>query len=88
MHEIVTHLVLAIYSEPRAGRPMPARIELGADTFARFQAEHREMLADLLPEAGNFYPGSLVGVPVVEVATPGAALVRLDGGRIALSLPE
>ncbi len=86
MHEIVTNLVLAIYSEPRAGRPMPLRIELGADTFARFQAEHREMLADLLPEAGNVYPGSLVGVPIVEVATPGAALVSGSGERRALDL--
>lgn len=42
----------------------------------------------MLPEADNVYPGSLAGVPVVEATTPGAVLVRLDGARVALALPE
>jgi hypothetical protein len=85
MQDIITLLVEAIYSEPRAGRLMPARIELGPDLFRQFQREHREALAAMLPEAGNVYPGSLAGVPVVEMKAPGAALVRLDGGRVALA---
>lgn len=89
MHpDLITQLVEAIYSEPREGRSMPERIELGPDLFPQFQREHREALAAMLPEAGNVYPGSLAGVPVVEVEAPGATLVRLDGGRIALDLPE
>lgn len=87
-HALITLLIEAIYSEPRAGRPMPARIELGPDLFPRFQQEHRKALAALLPEAGNVYPGSLVGVPVVEVPMPGATLVRLNDARVALTLPE
>lgn len=88
MTPIIQHLVEAIYSEPRVGRFMPARIELGPDLFPHFQREHRKALAAVLPEAGNVYPGSLAGVPVVEAATPGAVLVRLDGARGALALPE
>lgn len=67
---------------------MPARIELGPDLFRQFQREHREALTAMLPEADNVYPGSLAGVPVVEATTPGAVLVRLDGARVALALPE
>lgn len=88
MHDLITLLVEAIYSEPRAGRLMPARIELGPDLFRQFQREHREALTAMLPEADNVYPGSLAGVPVVEVTTPGAVLFRLDGARVALALPE
>lgn len=83
---LINQLVEAIYSEPRAGRPMPARIELGPDLFPRFQQEHRKALAILLPEAGNVYPGSLCGVPIVEMNEPGAALVRLDGLHDVLML--
>ena len=88
MHDLIALLVDAIYSEPRAGRLMPARIELGPDLFRQFQRKHREALAAMLPEAGNVYPGSLACVPVVEATTPGAVLVRLDGARVALALPE
>lgn len=88
MTDFIAALVDAIYSEPRSGRRMPTRIELGPDLFRKFQREHREALAAMLPEAGNVYPGSLAGVPVVEIATPGAALVRLDGERVGLTLPE
>lgn len=88
MTDLVTSLVDAIYAEPRSGRPMPARIELGPDLFRQFQREHREALTAMLPEADNVYPGSLAGVPVVEAATQGAVLVRLDGARVALALPE
>jgi len=84
MHDLITLLVEAIYSEPRAGRLMPARIELGPDLFRQFQLEHREALAAMLPEAGNVYPGSLAGVPVVKVAEAGAALIRMDGRRKVL----
>lgn len=87
MHDLIALLVDAIYSEPRAGRLMPARIELGPDLFRQFQREHREALAAMLPEADNVYPGSLAGVPVVEMTIPGAELVRLDGGRDVLALP-
>ena len=88
MRDLINMLVEAIYSEPRAGRLMPARIELGPDLFWQFQREHREAMATMLPEAGNVFPGSLAGVPVVEVMTPGAAMVRLDGAQVALALPE
>ncbi|MDR6767749.1 hypothetical protein J2W88_003030 [Acidovorax delafieldii] len=88
MAPIIQQLVEAIYSEPRAGRLMPVRIELGPDLFRQFQRDHREAMAAMLPEAGDVYPGSLAGVPVVEIATPGAVLVRLDGGRVGLTLPE
>jgi hypothetical protein len=88
MTPIIQHLVEAIYSEPRDGRFMPARIELGPDLFPQFQREHREALTAMLPEADNVYPGSLAGVPVVEVTTPGAVLVRLDGAQVTLALPE
>lgn len=88
MAPIIQQLVEAIYSEPRAGRLMPVRIELGPDLFRQFQRGHREAMAAMLPEAGNVYPGSLAGVPVVEVEAPGATLVRLDGGRVALDLPK
>ncbi|CAN7499863.1 hypothetical protein LJR074_003461 [Acidovorax sp. LjRoot74] len=71
MHDLIALLVDAIYSEPRAGRLMPARIELGPDLFRQFQRKHREALAAMLPEAGNVYPGSLACVPVVEATTPG-----------------
>lgn len=86
MHDLITLLVEEIYSEPREGRSMPARIELGPDLFRQFQREHREALAAMLPEASNVYPGSLAGVPVVEMKTPGAVLVRLDGRRDVLAL--
>ena len=89
MHpDLITQLVEAIYSEPREGRSMPARIELGPDLFRQFQREHREALAAILPEAGDAYPGSLAGVPVVEMTTPGSVLVRLDGTQVALALPK
>ncbi|MCT6720603.1 hypothetical protein [Acidovorax sp. K2F] len=89
MHpDLITQLVEAIYLEHRGGRFMPARIELGPDLFPKFQREHREALTAMLPEADNVYPGSLAGVPVVEAETPGAVLVRLDGARGALALPE
>lgn len=88
MPDFITSLVDAIYAESRAGRPMPARIELGPALFHLFQREHREALTAMLPETDNVYPGSLAGVPVVEVTTPGAVLVRLDGARVALALPE
>lgn len=88
MTDFIALLVHAIYAEPRAGRPMPIRIELGTNLFLQFQREHREALASLLPEAGNVFPGSLAGVPVVEVLTPGSVLVRLDGTQVALALPE
>lgn len=83
---LIELLVEAIYSELRAGRPMPARIELSPDVFADLQAAHREALADLLPEVENVYPGSLCGVPVVGVAELGAKLVRTDGGYRVLAL--
>ena len=86
MTPIIQHLVDAIYSEPRVGRFMPARIELGPDLFPHFQREHRKALAAVLPEAGNVYPGSLAGVPVVEVKIPGAVLVRQDGRRELLAI--
>lgn len=85
---LISQLVEVIYSEARGGRFMPARIELGPDLFRQFQREHREAMAAVLPEADNVYPGSLAGVPVVEATTPGAVLVRLDGARVALVLPE
>lgn len=88
MHDLIALLVEAIYSEPRAGRLMPARIELGPDLFHQFQREHREALAAMLPEAGNVYPGSLAGVLVVEMLTPGAVLVQMSGERVALPLPK
>jgi hypothetical protein len=87
-HHLITLLIEAIYSEPRARRPMPARIELGPDLFPRFQQEHRKALAAVLPEVCNVYPGSLCGVPIVEMNEPGAALIRLDGWRGVLVLPE
>lgn len=87
MHHLITLLVEAIYSEPREGRYLPARIELGPDLFRQFQREHREALAAMLPEAGNVYPGSLAGVPVVEAAAPGAVLVQLGGERTAIICP-
>lgn len=83
---LIDFLVDLIYSEPRCGRSTPARIELGLDLFRQFQREHREALATILPEACNVYPGSLASVPVVEVKTPGAAMVRLDGRRDVLAL--
>ena len=83
---IVDQLVDAIYSEPRAGRPMLARIELGPDFFPKFQAAHREAMAAVMPEVENIYPGSLCGVPIVEVDEPGAFLLRLDGRRSAMDL--
>lgn len=61
---------------------MPARIELVPDLFSQFQREHREALAAMLPEAGNVYPGSLAGVPVLALTPPGAVLVRLDGRQV------
>lgn len=85
---LIDFLVDAIYAEPRSGRPLPARIELDTVSFRQFQREHREALASLLPEAGDVYPGSLAGVPVVEVKVSGAVLVRIDGGQVALALPE
>lgn len=88
MHDLITLLVEAIYSEPREGRSMPARIELGPDLFRQFQREHRKALAAMLPEAGNVYPGSLAGVPVIEAKAQGALLVRLDGGMRSLALPS
>ncbi|RYH68077.1 MAG: hypothetical protein EON54_02900 [Alcaligenaceae bacterium] len=83
---LIERLVEAIYSEPRSGRPMPARIELGPDLFPEFQRAHRQALAAVLPDVADVYPGSLVGVLVVEMATSGAALVRLDGRRGTLVL--
>ncbi|MBO9679586.1 MAG: hypothetical protein J7556_15190 [Acidovorax sp.] len=77
-------LVEAIYAESRAGWPPPQRIELGPVEFRLFQAEHRAELSEVLPEAENVYPGSLVGVPVVEAQAPGAVLIRADGARVAL----
>lgn len=88
MHELITLLVEAIYSEPRAGRLMPARIELGPDLFRQFQREHREALAAMLPEACNVYPGSLAGVPVVEGIGVGATLVCQDGAVQQLNPPR
>lgn len=85
---LIDFLVDSIYAEPRSGHLMPARIELGPDLFRQFQREHRGALTAMLPEADNVYPGSLAGVPVVEATTPGAVLVRLDGARVALALPE
>lgn len=84
---LIDVLVDAIYAGPRSGYLTPVRIELGTDLFRQFQREHREALAAMLPEASNVYPGSLAGVPVVEVDTPGAALVRLGGERVALAQP-
>lgn len=83
---LITLLVEAIYSEPRAGRPRPARIELDPELFRQFQSEHRAELVAVLPEVADVYPGSLVGVPVVQAAEPGAALVRMDGRRGVLVL--
>ncbi len=88
MTNFIAALVDVIYSEPRAGRRMPTRIELGPNLFRQFQREHRESLTAMLPEAGNVYPGSLAGVPVVQVGAAGASLVRQDGGREAVTLPE
>lgn len=88
MAQIIPHLVVVIYSDLRLGRTLPVRLEFGPDRFRGFQLEHREALAALLPEADNLYPGSLVGVPVVELSALGAVLVLLDGGRVALPLPE
>lgn len=88
MTDLITMLVKAIYAEPREGRSLPARIELGPDLFPHFQREHRKALAAMLPDATNVYPGSLAGVPVVEVVYAGASLVRLDGGRVALTMPK
>lgn len=88
MAPIIQQLVEAIYSEARAVRFMPVRIELGPDLFPQFQRAHREALAAMLPEAGNVYPGSLAGVPVVESAKLGAVLVRLNGERVDLPLPK
>ena len=82
MHKLITDLIGAIYAEPQR----PARIELGPDDFRRFQIAHREALAAVLAEADNVYPGSLVGVPVVEAQAPGAVLVRAGGARVALEL--
>ena len=87
MYQLIEYLVDAIYSEPRAGRPVPQRIELGADLFRRVQAAHREALATVLPEVDNVYPGSLAGVPVMEVSGEAAALVRANGERCPLELP-
>ena len=81
MAPIIQQLVEAIYSEPRAGRLMPSRIELGSDLFPGFQHAHREAMAAVLPEAEDLYPGSLCGVPVIEGPALGAVLVRLDGSR-------
>ena len=82
MRKLITDLVGAIYAEPQR----PARIELGPDDFRRFQMAHREALAAVLPEADNVYPGSLVGVPVIEAHDPCAVLIRADGARVALEL--
>lgn len=88
MAGLIDFLVNAIYAGPRSGHLMPARIELGPDLFRQFQREHREALAATLPEATNIYPGSLAGVPVVEVNIQGVAVVRLGGDRVALALPS
>lgn len=86
MQPLITQLTEAIYSEPRAGRSMPARIELGPDLFPAFQTAHREAMEAILPEADSVYPGSLCGVPIVEVNEPGAFLLRQDGQRGVLEL--
>ena len=88
MNRLIASLLDAIYTEPREGRKLPARIELQPDAFRHFQAEHREALAALLPEVENVYPGSLAGVPVVEVSSPRSTMVRADGTRVVLALPE
>lgn len=89
MHpDLISQLVEAIYSEARGGRLMPARIELGPDLFRQFQREHREAMAAMLPEATNVYPGSLVGVPVVEGVGVGATLVCQDGAVQQLNPPR
>lgn len=83
---LITQLVEAIYSELRAGRPLPARIEQPPETFSQFQSEHRAALADVLPGADNVYPGSQAGVPVVEMHAAGAALISPSGLRVALQV--
>ncbi|WP_156370480.1 hypothetical protein [Acidovorax sp. Leaf84] len=83
---LIELLVEAIYSEPRSGRPMPARVELGPDLFLEFQRSHRQALAAVLPDVVDVYPGSLVGVPVVQKSEPGAAILRIDGRRGILIL--
>lgn len=77
---IVNYLVEAIKADPLR----PARIEPGPEYFRRFQMAHRAALAEVLPDAGNVYPGSLVGVPVIEAQDPCAVPVRADGTRVAL----
>ncbi|RYH71054.1 MAG: hypothetical protein EON54_00715 [Alcaligenaceae bacterium] len=84
MQDLITQLTEAIYSEIRAGRAAPSRIELPPELFLKFQAAHREAMAAVLPEVENVYPGSLCGVPVVQFDKQGATLVRSDNRRRAL----
>ncbi|RZJ59366.1 MAG: hypothetical protein EON49_11595 [Acidovorax sp.] len=86
MHDLITQLTEAIYSEPRAGRSMPARVELGPELFEEFQRAHRQAMAAVLPDVADVYPSSLLGVPIVQKDDPGATIVRLDGNLGVLIL--
>lgn len=67
MHDLIALLVEAIYSEPREGRSMPARIELGPDLFRQFQ---REQTARPWPAGGKRWDPAAMSSPRILTRIP------------------
>lgn len=63
---------------------VPLRIKLPSGLFAEFQADFRQLAAEVGIEA--IYPGSVLGVPVVESAGDLPLITAADGSEFQLQM--
>lgn len=86
MPSILADLVDIVYSEERKGPGTPQRIKLPAPLFAQFQTDFRQLATEVGIEA--IYPGSVLGVPVVESADHLPMITTAEGAETPLTLNE
>ncbi|RYH15032.1 MAG: hypothetical protein EON54_28950 [Alcaligenaceae bacterium] len=84
MPSIFADLVDIVYSQERKGPGTPQRIKLPSPLFAQFQTDFRQLATEVGIEA--IYPGSVLGVPVVESAGTLPLIITADGTESPLSL--